>query len=40
MLLESSYEKDGVECENVSDLEDEYYVEVHSEDLDTKARYF
>ena len=32
MLVKSDDENDGVECENESDLEDEDYVEVHSED--------
>ena len=36
MLLTSDYENDRVKCENQSDLEDEDYVAVHSEDSDTE----
>ena len=35
MLLKSDDENDRVDCENESDLEDEDYVKVHSEDSDT-----
>ena len=34
MLLKSDDENDRVDCENESDLEDEYYVEVCSENSD------
>ena len=34
MLLKSEDDNDRVKCENESDLEDEDYMEVHSEDSD------
>ena len=36
MLLKSNDENDRVKCVNNSDLEDEDYVKIHSEDSDTK----
>ena len=36
MLLKPDNENDRVKCENQSDLEDEDYVAVHSEDSDTE----
>ena len=36
MLLKSEDDNDRVKCENESDLEDEDFVEVCSEDLDTE----
>ena len=36
MLLKSEDDNDRVKCENESDLEDKDYMEVHSEDSDTK----